>query len=58
MPKLLGVKNGDVLSAVNGIQLSSLDAAMQLYTKLRSAKHVSLIIDRHGTAVHKEIDIE
>lgn len=58
LPKLLGVKNGDVLSAVNGIQLSSLDAAMQLYTKLRSAKHVSLIIDRQGAAVHKEIDIE
>lgn len=57
LPKHLGVNNGDVLTSVDGIELSGLDAAMELATKLRSAKHVSLVIDRRGSAIRKEIEI-
>ncbi|KIG18535.1 General secretion pathway protein C [Enhygromyxa salina] len=58
LPKLLGMKNGDLLTSVNGQQLESLDQAMDLYTKLRRASHLSVTIERKGQQVQKEIDIK
>lgn len=58
LPKLLGVKNGDLLMAVNGIDLDSMDRAMSLYTKLRRANHLSVRIQRKGKIVTKEIQID
>jgi len=58
LPKLLGMKNGDLLTSVNGHQLESLDQAMDLYTKLRRASHLSVTIERQGETVQKEIDIK
>ena len=58
LPRLLGMKNGDLLTSVNGHQLESLDQAMDLYTKLRRASHLSVTIERQGEVVQKEIDIK
>ena len=58
LPKLLGVKNGDMVTAVNGIELKGLDQAMGMYTKLRNASHLSISIERKGKPVQKEIDIK
>lgn len=58
LPKLLGMKNGDLLTSVNGHQLESLDQAMELYTKLRRASHLSVTIERKGEVIQKEIDIK
>lgn len=58
LPKLLGMKNGDLLTSVNGHQLESLDQAMDLYNKLRRASHLSISIERKGKAIQKEIDIK
>ncbi|MCA9696584.1 MAG: hypothetical protein KC431_03580 [Myxococcales bacterium] len=58
LPKLLGLKNGDLLTEINGTQLQSLDQAMDLYTKLRRASHLSVVIERKGESVKKEIDIK
>lgn len=58
LPKLLGMKNGDLLTSVNGHQLESLDQAMDLYTKLRRASHLSVSIERKGKTIQKEIDIK
>jgi type II secretion system protein C len=58
LPKLLGIKNGDLLTSVNGHQLESLDQAMDLYNKLRRASHLSVTIERKGQMVQKEIDIK
>jgi general secretion pathway protein C len=58
LPKLLGMKNGDLLTSVNGHQLESLDQAMDLYNKLRRASHLSVTIERKGKQVQKEIDIK
>jgi general secretion pathway protein C len=44
----LQLENGDVLKAVNGAELSTPDAALSLYTKLRSASHLSLVVERGG----------
>jgi type II secretion system protein C len=58
LPKLLGMKNGDLLTSVNGHQLESLDQAMDLYTKLRRASHLSISLERQGEVIQKEIDIK
>lgn len=58
LPQLLGVKNGDMVTAVNGNELTGLDQAMGLYSKLRSAGHLSITIERKGQPVQKEIDIK
>ena len=58
LPKLLGMKNGDLLTSVNGHQIESLDQAMDLYNKLRRASHLSVTLERKGQAVQKEIDIK
>ena len=58
LPKLLGLKNGDLLTSVNGHQLESLDQAMDLYNKLRRASHLSVTLERKGQQVQKEIDIK
>lgn len=58
LPRLLGVKNGDLLMAVNGMDLDSMDRAMDLYTKLRRANHLSVRIKRKGKIVTKEIQID
>ena len=58
LPKLLGLKNGDLLTSVNGHKLESLDQAMDLYNKLRRASHLSVTLERKGQQVSKEIDIK
>lgn len=58
LPKLLGLKNGDLLTSVNGHELESLDQAMDLYNKLRRASHLSVTIERKGKQIQKEIDIK
>ncbi len=58
LPKLLGLKNGDMLTAVNGEELKSMDKAMGLYTKLRRASNLSVSIERKGQTITKEIQIQ
>ncbi len=58
LPQLLNLKNGDVLTSVNGTELKTMDQAMALYSKLRNASHLSVTIDRKGKTVTKEIDIK
>jgi general secretion pathway protein C len=58
LPKLLGLKNGDLLTSVNGNELKSLDQAMGLYTKLRRASHLSVTLERKGKTIQKEVDIK
>ncbi len=58
LPKLLGLKNGDMLTAVNGEDLKSMDKAMALYTKLRRASNLSVSIERKGKTINKEIQIQ
>lgn len=58
LPKLLGLKNGDMITAVNGEELKSMDKAMALYTKLRRASNLTVSIERKGKNVTKEIQIQ
>ena len=58
LPKLLGLKNGDKLVAVNGEDLTGIDQAMGLYTKLRRASNLQVTIERKGKTMNKEIQIQ
>lgn len=53
----LGLKNGDVLLAVNGETLGGIDDAIGLVTKLRRASNLSVTIERKGATVEKHIEI-
>lgn len=58
LPRLLGLRNGDLLKQVNGEDLTSMDKAMELYTKLRRASNLSITIERKGKTMNKEIQIK
>lgn len=58
LPKLLGLKNGDKLVAVNGEEMTGIDQAMGLYTKLRRASNLQVTIERKGKTLNKEIQIQ
>lgn len=58
LPKLLGLKNGDMVTAVNGEEIKGMDKAMALFTKLRHASNLSVSIERKGKMINKEIQIQ
>jgi general secretion pathway protein C len=58
LPKLLNIKNGDLVTSVNGTELKSMDGAMSLYTKLRRASNLSITVERKGETINKEITIQ
>ena len=58
LPKLLGLKNGDMLTEVNGEEIRSVDKAMALAMKLRRASNLSVTLVRKGKPVTKEIQIQ
>jgi len=54
---LIGLQNGDVISAINGLEMTSPDKALEVYTKLRSASHLSVGLERNGQKITKEYNI-
>jgi general secretion pathway protein C len=61
LPKLLGLKSGDIITSINGQSLATMDNAMGLYAKLRTAKHLSVEFTRNTAGVRNantlEVDI-
>lgn len=47
----LGFSNGDTLNVVNGMQLNSMDRAMEVYAKVRDASSLQVEITRRGKPV-------
>jgi general secretion pathway protein C len=47
----LGLTNGDELDAVNGMELTSADKALEIYTKLKDATSLELDVTRRGKPV-------
>ena len=54
---ILGLKNGDKLHSINGNEMSSPDKALELYTKLRSASHLTLGMERSGKSITNDYSI-
>jgi general secretion pathway protein C len=55
---MIGLKNGDVVSEINGAKLGTIDDAMAMYQKLRRASHLSVTVERGGAVINKEISIK
>jgi general secretion pathway protein C len=47
----LGIRNGDVIHAINNQDITSPDKALELYTKLRGASHLTVSITRRNKPV-------
>lgn len=54
---LIGMQNGDVISSINGLEITSPEKALEVYAKLRSASHLSLGLERNGAKVTKDYSI-
>lgn len=54
----LGLHSGDVLTAINGLPLATVDDALAAYTRLRSARHLALEVSRRGARVIVDYVIE
>lgn len=44
----IGLQNGDIISAINGLEMTSPDKALEVYTKLKTANHLSVGVERNG----------
>jgi len=54
----IGMQNGDTIKSINGNEMSTPDQALSLYTKLRSASHLTLSIERRGETVTMDYTIK
>ncbi len=44
----LGILNGDTVTSINGMELTSADKALEVYTKLRESKKWEVVLQRKG----------
>ena len=51
------MQNGDVISAINGLEITSPEKALEVYAKLKSASHLSLGLERNGQRITKDYTI-
>jgi general secretion pathway protein C len=54
----LGIENGDRLSSINGFDLTNPEHALEAYTKLRTADHLTVAVNRHGQPVNIDFNIK
>lgn len=53
----IGLQNGDTVKAINGLDMSSPDKALEIYTKLRNASHLSVNVERRGESITLDYSI-
>jgi general secretion pathway protein C len=53
----IGLQNGDVISAINGLEMTSPDKALEVYTKLKTANHLSVGLERNGQKLTEDYNI-
>jgi type II secretory pathway component PulC len=54
----IGLESGDVIAAVNGIDVTSVDRALEAYVKLRAAGHIAADVERAGRRITLEYEIQ
>jgi general secretion pathway protein C len=54
----IGLRNGDLVSSINGLELASVEQAMEVYAKLKSAAHISVGLVRDGHRLTTEYRIQ
>jgi general secretion pathway protein C len=53
----IGMVNGDVISSINGLEITSPEKALEVYAKLKSASHLSLGMESNGKKITKDYTI-
>jgi general secretion pathway protein C len=54
----LGLKNGDIISEVNGVKISNPAKAMSMFNQLKTASEINVSINRNGSSEELEYTIE
>jgi general secretion pathway protein C len=54
----LGFQNGDTVKTVNGLDMSTPEAVLGAYTKVRNASHLTIALERRGEPLTLEISIQ
>jgi general secretion pathway protein C len=54
---MLGMSNGDTINAINGHPITTPDTALDVYTKLRNASHVTISFTRSSKTITNEYTI-
>jgi general secretion pathway protein C len=54
----LGIENGDRLQSINGFEMGDPQKALEAYTKLRTADHLQVSVNRHGKPVNIDFNIK
>jgi general secretion pathway protein C len=54
----LGIQRGDILRQINGMPLDSPEKALQVFQQLREAKRLSIGLERNGTPMNFEYEVE
>ncbi len=53
----LGMQNGDILNRLNGLEIASPDRALEAYSRLRTADHITVSVTRGGQPVNIDFNI-
>jgi general secretion pathway protein C len=54
----LGLENGDRLSSINGFEMSDPQKALEAYSKLRTADHLTVAVNRRGKPMNIDFNIK
>ncbi|MDB4970118.1 MAG: gspC [Myxococcales bacterium] len=53
----LGLQNGDLVSRINGTELTTPDRALEIYARLRESRHIRVEVKRRGVPVQLVYEI-
>ena len=53
----IGLQNADLIKVINGLDMSTPDRALEAYTKLKSASHLTVMVERRGENVTLDYQI-
>jgi general secretion pathway protein C len=53
----LGLQEGDLVAAINGLELTTAEQVLALYLKLKSASHLSVALERGGRRITTEYSV-
>ncbi|MBN2573644.1 MAG: PDZ domain-containing protein [Deltaproteobacteria bacterium] len=53
----IGLRNGDVIVSINGLEMTTPEKSLEVYSKLKSASHVALGLERSGKKVSQDYTI-
>ncbi len=53
----IGVENGDTIHAINGLEMTTPDKALEVYTKIKNAAHLSISLSRRNNPVTMDYSI-